>query len=65
MLREKVSAEISELFKERKMLEHRHIRLPQGEVPVWILLDSEESEKDFMELPDVDGVLVGGASLTV
>ncbi len=44
VLKEKDSTEITELLKEHKMLEHRHLLLPQGEVLVRILLDSEESE---------------------
>jgi len=45
------STAVSELLKEHKMLEHRHIRLSQGEVLVRILLDSEESESvlDLLE----------------
>ncbi len=51
VLKEKDSTEVNELLKEHKMLEHRHIRLPQGEMLVRILLDSKESESvlDLLE----------------
>lgn len=44
VLKERDSAEVSELLKEHKILEHRHLLLPQDEVLVRILLDSKESE---------------------
>lgn len=44
VVQEKDSEDILELFKEHKLLEHRHLRLPGGEVLVRILLDAERSE---------------------
>ena len=44
VLREKDGAEVRELLKEHTVLEHRQIRLPDGEVLVRILLDAEKSE---------------------
>ena len=44
VLREKDGEDVRELLKEQKMLEHRQIRLPDGEVLVRILLDAEQSE---------------------
>ena len=44
VLREKDGGEVRELLKEHKVLEHRQVRLPDGEVLVRILLDAEESE---------------------
>ncbi len=44
VLQEKDGGEIRELLKERKVLEHRQIRLQDGEVLVRILLDAEQSE---------------------
>lgn len=44
VLREKDGGEVRELLKEHKVLEHRQIRLPDGEVLVRILLDAEQSE---------------------
>jgi uncharacterized hydrophobic protein (TIGR00341 family) len=44
VLREKDGAEVRELLKELTVLEHRQIRLPDGEVLVRILLDAEKSE---------------------
>ena len=44
VLREKDGAEIRELLKEHTVLEHRQIRLPDGEVLVRILLDAERNE---------------------
>ena len=44
VLREKDGAEVRELLKEHTVLEHRQVRLPDGEVLVRILLDAEKSE---------------------
>ena len=44
VLPEKGSEEVRELLKEHKLLEHRQIRLADGEVLVRILLDAEQSE---------------------
>lgn len=44
VLREKDGAEVSELLNEHQVIEHRQIRLPDGEVLVRILLDAEQSE---------------------
>jgi len=44
VLREKDGGDVRELLKECKVLEHRQIRLPDGEVLVRILLDAEQSE---------------------
>jgi len=44
VLREKDSAEVRELLNHCKVLEHRQIRLADGEVLVRILLDAEQSE---------------------
>jgi uncharacterized hydrophobic protein (TIGR00341 family) len=44
VLQEKDGAEVRELLKEHKVLEHRQIRLPDGEVLVRILLDAERNE---------------------
>ena len=44
VLREKDGGELRELLKEHKVLEHRQIRLSDGEVLVRILLDAEQSE---------------------
>jgi uncharacterized hydrophobic protein (TIGR00341 family) len=44
VLQEKDGAEVRELLKEHKVLEHRQLRLPDGEVLVRILLDAEQSE---------------------
>ncbi|MGC8536401.1 MAG: TIGR00341 family protein [Rhizomicrobium sp.] len=44
VLQEKAGADVRELLKEHKVLEHRQIRLPDGEVLVRILLDAEQSE---------------------
>jgi uncharacterized hydrophobic protein (TIGR00341 family) len=44
VLQEKDGAEVRELLKEQKVLEHRQVRLPDGEVLVRILLDAEQSE---------------------
>jgi hypothetical protein len=40
VLQEKDGAEVRELFKEHKVLDHKQARLPDGEVLVWILLDA-------------------------
>jgi uncharacterized hydrophobic protein (TIGR00341 family) len=44
VLKEKDGEEIRELLKEHKVLEHRQIRLSDGEVLVRILLDAERNE---------------------
>ena len=44
VLPEKDGGEVRELLKEHKVLEHRQVRLPDGEVLVRILLDAEQSE---------------------
>ena len=44
VLQEKDGADVCELLKEHKVLEHRQVRLPDGEVLVRILLDVEQSE---------------------
>jgi hypothetical protein len=44
VLAEQDGEEILELLKEHKMLEHRQIRLSDGEVLVRILLEAEQSE---------------------
>jgi len=44
VVREKDGGEIRELLKEHKVLEHRQVRLLDGEVMVRILLDAEQSE---------------------
>lgn len=44
VLREKDSGEVRELLNHCKLLEHRQIRLADGEVLVRILLDAEQSE---------------------
>jgi uncharacterized hydrophobic protein (TIGR00341 family) len=44
VLREKDGAAVRELLKEHKVLEHRQVRLPDGEVLVRILLDAEQNE---------------------
>lgn len=44
VLREKDGGEVRELLREHKVLEHRQLRLPDGEVLVRILLDAEQSE---------------------
>jgi uncharacterized hydrophobic protein (TIGR00341 family) len=44
VLKEKDAEEVRGLLKERKMLDHRQVRLPEGEVLVRILLDAQESE---------------------
>ncbi len=41
---EKDSADVRELLKEQKVLEHRQLRLSDGEILVRILLDAEHSE---------------------
>lgn len=42
VLQEKDGADVRELLNEHKVLEHRQIRLPDGEVMVRILLDATE-----------------------
>jgi uncharacterized hydrophobic protein (TIGR00341 family) len=44
VLPERDGTEVRELLKEHKVLEHRQIRLPDGEVLVRILLDAERNE---------------------
>jgi uncharacterized hydrophobic protein (TIGR00341 family) len=44
VLQEKDGADFRELLKAHKVLEHRQIRLPDGEVLVRILLDADQSE---------------------
>ncbi|MHB1215169.1 MAG: TIGR00341 family protein [Thiobacillus sp.] len=44
VLQEKDGAELRELLKEHTVLEHRQLRLPDGEVLVRILLDAERNE---------------------
>lgn len=44
VVQEKDGEEVRELLKEHKVLEHRHLRLPDGEVLVRILLEAEQSE---------------------
>lgn len=44
VLQEKDGSEVRELLKEHKMLEHRQVRLSDGEVLVRILLEVEQSE---------------------
>lgn len=44
VVQEKDSEDILEMLKEHKVIEHRHLRLPDGEVLVRILLDAERSE---------------------
>jgi uncharacterized hydrophobic protein (TIGR00341 family) len=44
VMREQDGAEVRELLKEHTVLEHRQVRLPDGEVLVRILLDAEQSE---------------------
>ncbi|MDZ4863470.1 MAG: TIGR00341 family protein [Gemmatimonadota bacterium] len=44
VLPEKDGADVRELLKKRKVLEHRQLRLSEGEVLVRILLDAEHSE---------------------
>jgi uncharacterized hydrophobic protein (TIGR00341 family) len=44
VMREQDGGEVRELLKEHTVLEHRQVRLPDGEVLVRILLDAERSE---------------------
>jgi uncharacterized hydrophobic protein (TIGR00341 family) len=44
VLQERDGGEVRELLKEHQVLEHRQLRLPDGEVLVRILLDAEQSE---------------------
>lgn len=44
VLQEKDGGEVLELLKDHELLEHRQVRLPDGEVLVRILLDAEETE---------------------
>ena len=57
VLQEKDGLEVRELLKEQKVLEHRQVRLPDGEVLVRILLDAEQSEAVL----DLLGVRYAGA----
>ena len=52
VLKEENGAEVRELLKEYKVLEHRQIRLPDGEVLVRILLDAEQIEAVLDVLKD-------------
>jgi hypothetical protein len=60
VVQEKDSEDILELLKEHKVLEHRHLRLPDGEVLVRILLDAERSEAvlDLTDRGDGGGSIV-------
>ncbi|MGH6839793.1 MAG: TIGR00341 family protein [Methylocella sp.] len=51
VLGEKDGGDVRELLKEHKVLEHRQIRLPDGELLVRILLEAEQVEEvlDFIE----------------
>jgi len=49
VLREKDSGEVRELLKHCKVIEHRQIRLTEGEALVRILLDAGQSETDLLE----------------
>ena len=44
VLRENDGEEVRELLKEHKVLDHRQVRLPDGELLVRILLDAEQIE---------------------
>jgi uncharacterized hydrophobic protein (TIGR00341 family) len=44
VLQQKDGGEVRELLKEHKVLDHRQVRLPDGEVLVRILLEAEQSE---------------------
>jgi len=57
VLLEKDGSEIRELLEDLKVLEHRHIRLPDGEVLVRILVDAEQSEAvlDLLKKQYTDG----------
>ena len=46
VLQEKDGADVGELLNEHKVLEHRQIRLPDGEVLVRILLDAQQNEAE-------------------
>ena len=56
VLPEKDGADLRELLKEQEVLEHRQIRLPDGEVLVRILLDAERNEAvlDLLEKRYID-----------
>lgn len=62
VLPEKVGEEVRALLKDRKMLEHRQVRLGDGEVLVRLLLDAEESE-GVLDL--LEQRYTGGASVRV
>jgi hypothetical protein len=51
VLRQKDGGEVRVLLKEHKVLEHRQVRLPDGEALMRILLDAvqSESELDLLE----------------
>jgi uncharacterized hydrophobic protein (TIGR00341 family) len=57
VLRETDGGEVRELLREHKLLEHRQLRLPDGEVLVRILLDAEQSEAvlDLLEKQYIGG----------
>jgi len=44
MVKEEDGEEIRELLKEQRLLEHRQLRLPDAELLVRILVDTEKSE---------------------
>jgi uncharacterized hydrophobic protein (TIGR00341 family) len=52
VVREKDAGEVRDLLKDCKILDHRQVRLPDGEVLVRILLDAEESESVLDSLVD-------------
>jgi uncharacterized hydrophobic protein (TIGR00341 family) len=58
VLQEKSGAQVRELLKDRSVLEHRQIRLPDETVLVRILLDAEQSEA---VLDALEAVYAGGA----
>jgi hypothetical protein len=47
VLHEKDGADVRDLLKEHSVLEHRQLRLPDGELLVRILLDAEQSEAEM------------------
>ena len=57
VLQEKDGEEVRELLKQQKVLEHRQVRLADGEVLVRILLDAEECEAvlDLLEKREAGG----------
>lgn len=44
VLQEKEGGDVRELLKERQQLEHRQMRLPDGEVLVRIMWDAKQNE---------------------